>query len=495
MKILIVDDEVKARKGLVSSIDWCTLGIQTVVEAGDGQEALEIAFWLEPDIILSDIKMPKMDGINFAYQFANRYPEAKILFMSSYMEIEYLQSAIKLAAVDYISKPIKPVDIENGIRKAVEQLRHNRSINLHIKQGRAIKEQMYAVMLTYEKVKNQNEESLQHEIGINTVGNGFYCCVIEADNDDVLNYIPLIGKKYGFFAIGGMRKQDYYVAILEEQEKNAKTDLFCKAMLQQDYVKFIAASTLVKTIDEIPTAYEMAAQLIEHRFFSEMGSYAKSSGKLTYEVPELGVIHLFEKYIDNYSNKAQELLLELYSKFTTGIYNPQQIKFLYYALLKKIYDQYPACVETTKMDQDDFLWDMINNTKNICDLQCVVITAMKKYYEFFQETESKPITAALLYMHRNYHNSALGIQDIAESVHLSAKHLNRMFSNETGKPIKQHLLEIRLEHAKSLLEDGNCKIKEVASSCGFEDSGYFAKFFRKETGFSPIEYRNQYLES
>lgn len=134
MKLLIADDEPLTREGLISSIDWETLGINQIFQADDGMRALHIARTQKPDIILSDIRMPRLNGIEMIEQLKNVLPDVCIIFMSGYSDKEYLKAAIKLKAVSYVEKPLNPDEIKEAILEASRQreqlIRSQRSANL-----------------------------------------------------------------------------------------------------------------------------------------------------------------------------------------------------------------------------------------------------------------------------------------------------------------------------------------------------------------------------
>ena len=106
MKLLIADDEILTRNGLVTSIDWKSLGIDQVFEASDGMEAYNTACTSKPDIILSDIRMPRLSGIEFAEKIKEILPDTSLIFMSGYSDKEYLKAAIRLKAITYVEKPL-----------------------------------------------------------------------------------------------------------------------------------------------------------------------------------------------------------------------------------------------------------------------------------------------------------------------------------------------------------------------------------------------------
>ena len=118
MKLLIVDDEELTRTGVISSLDWSSLGIDEVFQADDGVHGLETARLYKPEIILCDVRMPRMDGITMLERLEKLLPDSVAIFMSGYSDKEYLKAAIKLKAVNYIEKPFSLSEIEDAIKDA-----------------------------------------------------------------------------------------------------------------------------------------------------------------------------------------------------------------------------------------------------------------------------------------------------------------------------------------------------------------------------------------
>lgn len=122
MKLLIVDDEELTRTGVIASIDWKSLGIDEVFQADDGVNGLETARIHKPEIILCDVRMPRMDGITMLERVENFLPDSDPIFMSGYSDKEYLKAAIKLKAVNYIEKPLNPVEIQAAVKDFHDQV-------------------------------------------------------------------------------------------------------------------------------------------------------------------------------------------------------------------------------------------------------------------------------------------------------------------------------------------------------------------------------------
>ena len=123
MKVLIVDDEAHVRDGIEENLPWAQLGVDRVFKAATGREGLCMAEEYQPDVIISDVRMPQMDGLSMARTLCERFPGAKLIFISAYSEIDYYRSAMKLHAVGFIEKPIILEELSAEVRRAVDMIR------------------------------------------------------------------------------------------------------------------------------------------------------------------------------------------------------------------------------------------------------------------------------------------------------------------------------------------------------------------------------------
>ena len=119
IKVLIVDDEIFTRQGIIAEIPWSKLGLIEIEQAYDGINALEVARAFNPDILLTDVRMPRMNGIELSFKLRELYPTCEIIFLSGYSDKEYLKSAIKLKAVSYVEKPIDIEELQMAITNAI----------------------------------------------------------------------------------------------------------------------------------------------------------------------------------------------------------------------------------------------------------------------------------------------------------------------------------------------------------------------------------------
>ncbi len=164
MKILIADDEDYTREGLLEEIDWEEFGIDEIMQAVNGEEALKIVKWFRPHIVISDIRMPKMDGIAFAEELLGLAPESKIIFISGYMETEYLKGAIRLSVIDFIEKPIDVDQVRKALGRAVEEVLRERRTREADESNREFRQQKLFELLTRRDSDWRTAERLAREV-------------------------------------------------------------------------------------------------------------------------------------------------------------------------------------------------------------------------------------------------------------------------------------------------------------------------------------------
>ena len=151
MRLLIVDDEKITRNVLLNYIPWSEIGITKIEAAGDGREALEIAKSFKPHIVLSDIRMPKMNGLELARNLKSEQEDCRFIFLSAYSDREYLKEAIQLRAVSYVEKPIKPAEVKEAVKSAVNEIKKQHRLeskNYYIEQKKICTEILAGERLT-----------------------------------------------------------------------------------------------------------------------------------------------------------------------------------------------------------------------------------------------------------------------------------------------------------------------------------------------------------
>lgn len=514
MKILIVDDEVLTREGIISNIDWDRLGIDEIYEADDGYHGLEMARLYNPDIILSDVRMPRMNGIDMARELHKLLPASSIIFMSGYSDKEYLKEAIKLKAVSYVEKPIDASEIESSIKSALEEqaVTYNNLIraDYHSKyfKGKLGLKIIYPVSKENLPEYTKQFEELGYEIkpGVEFTtliitlkspvsnisdqqANDLYAKLKELSDFYKLNHIPAI-------------KNDEYIIVhfFANKSTEASISYICSHLagyLKKDFHFYIAVGKTVRGFKNVYESYNQAVALLQSSFFYEYNSIIGQELNTAQRALDQS---LYTKFCE----ALQQLKEEAAIQAAEGIYrqyrNSQHIlpgiaKDMYYKL-------FATLIQTaSKLHIPDFyesdsvaVLDFISRDKNLNELHELLTDKIHLLFAAADSSQEENPTVHTIkeFISKHYNNENLSVKDISEHVYLSSTYVCTLFKNETGKTLNQYLTEFRIEKAKDMLRDPKYKISEISIKTGYSDGNYFSKIFKKIVELSPSEYRERF---
>lgn len=501
MKILIVDDEDYTREGLLEGIDWKELGVEEVMQARNGMEALNLSKWFKPDIVLTDIRMPKLDGMEFAREMVRMNSFCKIIFMSGYMEVEYLKNAIQLSAVDYIEKPIDIRIVQEAVKKAageIQERKRNLTISENVKE---LKQQKLANLLILKENNDKAVTELVKEVGFPSKGS--YVCLeaymkVKQDNPETL-----IGKiqdfflKKGFEVLCDCEKGEKYFIILSYK----KADRYRLGSLYQSFLETFPEIVLgigfeTENVRNIYNSYQTAELALNLSFYDE-------SSRLFHVDDEI-LIHrsidpgVFGEFMGVLKEEPLELAhwnkklfedLKLHKYF-----RKEQVQTLLVSLIMEIFRSYPELFHSyTEFKSLGDIGTLVHEFDYLSEIKGFMEDLISKLEEKYLKVSrySRIIKGAMDYIAQNYSNPDLSVVEIASYLNFTATYLNVLFKQEIKVTLKQYLSNYRLEKAKRMLESDFNKITDIAEKCGYANANYFAKVFKEMTGMTPVEYRNR----
>lgn len=516
MKLLIVDDEELTRNGLSCALDWNSLGIDEIFLADDGFNGLSIALREEPDIVLCDVRMPRMDGIAMLERIEAHQPDIAAIFMSGYSDKEYLKAAIKLKAISYIEKPIEPKEIESAILHAIEQ----REQAIRRRDAESVTTNMIAGQLAFQLTVPY----ASCRDAVNELCEKFH----EYDNTDKfrytatfivrLEYVPedpdTLSNLYQMLQefltpmhlhVIYTEKRMYHLVyhVFGSIEPSGNTLSLIAEKLGVLFTPFgsyyIAIGDVVSGISNVCHSYESAVILLQSSFFFEPGTILTSrelslSSVLNPDTFQdtitrcaLAVSEL--SYTDIHSSLAR---LNDICAHSTGLM-PNQLKSAYYDLFSAIH----RIRREQKLLPDDYknIMDIMDSCFSFFTLHALLTEHIDALFQDMEQQEPENATIYLIrdYISTHYQENSLSVKDISSHVHLSASYVCTFFKNETGNTLNQYITEFRMEKAKQLLSDPRYRIADISSEVGYSDGNYFGKSFKKYTGFSPSEYREKVL--
>jgi len=516
MKILVVDDEALTREGIISSIDWRELNIQEILRADDGVQGLHIAKKHRPDIILSDVRMPRMDGLDMAKKIYDFLPEVSIIFMSGYSDREYLKTAIKLHAVSYVEKPINILEIKDALVQAIknneQQKRTKRSEEIHTLE----KSSRLALQITLspeqrEQIKFKEIESLNLGIKQDTLFATIiikcHCSISDMDDEKIKgihHQLDLYLKQWHLKQINVTKYDQYFIYhifgnIGYNRKQLMQIGGFLKIKLEPTTDFFMAIGDVVSGIEKVYQSYHSAVFLLQSSFFHEHNSILTASpANLKFTPVFTDPTSSFE---DALLSKNKKRILEatkrVYLSFSShSTLLPSYIKDCYYKLFMMIQNTYKNLyLHLSEPSVNDSILEDVEKCHNLMELNQLLEEKIEQFLNTIEDgsPQNPTILAIKEFIRNNYSSENLSVKDISEHVYMSSSYVCTLFKNETGSTLNQYITDFRIEKAKQLLTDPNFKITDISSKVGYADGNYFGKIFKKQVGLSPSKYREKML--
>ncbi|MFC4808594.1 response regulator transcription factor [Paenibacillus sp. GCM10023250] len=523
MKLLLVEDESDTRKGLMKHIRWQELGVGVVEEAKDGIEGLEAAIRLQPDIVVSDIRMPGMNGIDFTAAVRERLPACKIIFLSGHSDKEYLKAAIRINAVSYVEKPINIGELQEVIAKAVRQCRDDRNadrLNLTLTESLPFIRQKIVSGLIRGTIGDDELTRSLRLAGVSFAPGCAYTAsiVVPAYDEGTPNEARLRGSNRiidylhqasnGFAHLAVMQDADRIVVLSAHRPDRQKELAAVYALLtahlsdrdppcpKLSWLAGIAAPGW----PGIRASYETAAELLSHLFYYDFGTivYAADKPFAAYSIAR----ELLPSYAKLLQEPDKEAILSfadrLYQTIRTKTGTPvDDVKNLFYRMLRLLAEQgekrglHPSQPESGQEEYDWAMMSKIGTFKQLKDYFLRRAAALLDRMASL-ESNSRAVQDVKKYIQGNYGDKEITVNMLAEHVHLTPTYLSSLFRKETGKTISEYITEVRIARSADLLMEPQSKLYEVAERSGYNDANYFAKAFKKITGMTPTQFRRRH---
>lgn len=519
IKLLVADDESTTRNGIIKHINWGEFGITSVKEAKDGIEAVNIAYDFEPDIVISDIRMPGLNGIELATKLREKFTNCKIIFLSGYSDKEYLKAAIKLSAVNYVEKPIDLTELKEAIQKAVNLLKED-ALNVAFSENANLIKERLVQNLIQSDIKIEECYKLSSLINSNILRKkSFSVAIINVINQkEDINLDKFINTEEFSYIIDKHLEPAKYVAafkdnrnfiiiLSKDNETENQIESVKKALNQYinekgiaDIKLFYAVGQKVFGIEKIHKSYNSAVNITKKMFFYgyERVIYSKDEFEEAYEIQE-NICEDFVKYIGGGNEREavffiESLCFDIKNFTKTSV---KDIKNIFLNLnLELLHEAERRGVYFSEEEQleNRYIWDLISRFNTLEELKEYIITKILNTFRKFKELQNscRSVFEVKKCIRKNYANNELSVKSLAEEVFLTPTYLSALFKKETGQNISDYIVEVRIEKSKEFLKNNKLKLHEVAKNVGYNDSNYYAKAFKKMEGVTPSEYREKY---
>lgn len=527
-KVMIVDDEPSVRKGLISFIEWDRLDCQVVSEACDGIEAIEKLHSCIPDIVITDIKMPEMDGIEFASFLYSNYSDIKVIILTGYADFSYAQSAIKYGVVDFILKPTPTEKVYEAVEKAKNHILIQRRNIEKIKQLEQqvnngiceIKEKFIHDIIQGVVSDSSVILSKAKELSLNFTN--FFLLAFELSSTlphkeiklEEQNRFASAIKKFLSLSFKNIRHYIQflnncfiYVILLFEHDDYSKCIhsiiTSCDEVLRMtdNFMEFtvsIGISGLHKSILELVNAKDEAFKALANKFYCDNNVFIYSSAIKEQSQNERILINDdMNSIIEfvrscNHTGAVSALKSMMHKLKTTKqpIDFIKNIGIILCSLCSKMLSNETIDLSSVVESTRD-LFEKIIQSKSIESLSQILFEVVKLTAQKLNPTEinnNYAINKVMEYFRLNYKKN-FSLQAVSNYVHMNGSYLSRLFKKETGETMTEALTRLRVEKAKELLLKHDTKAYEVASLVGIDDPAYFSYIFKKYTGYSPREFK------
>ena len=514
MRILIVEDEKLTREGIRGGVNWEKLGIDEVDTAADGLSGLSAAMEVPPDILLTDVRMPHLDGLTMAEQIQQSIPGLVIVIMSGYQDREYLKEAIRLKAVSFVEKPIDLLQLQESLREAVKSAGEEKKREAFTTYSQQQEEARLALSLTQPAPFAQEELALwltkcQGRPGTClTVLISCYDSTISTEEREarIVSCVRSAAERGGFDLITGSRQNSLQIChlfgrypLLEKSIADLAENL--RTALASRRLRFhVVVGRQVETVGQLHLSYETAAAGLQKVFFQEENTCyicgrEEDSGKFH----TLSDLTVEEDYRSALGTQETERVMEIVDALPETLLGrtqilPGQVKDLYYRLLSVLRRHCVRMqIENSVLAPHTNLMDLVSSAVSLYSLHRILKEATLCALKPAADHGRQAGTVGMIeyYVASNYSSRELSVKAISEYVHLSTAYVCTLYKAETGHTLNQFITEYRMQKARELLSDPRNRVSEIAESVGFTDGNYFAKAFKKQFGLSPSEYRGR----
>lgn len=517
LKAMLVDDEVLTIKMLESIVDWSRYGIGIVATATDGAEALEKYQSFFPDIIITDIRMPNLDGIEFIRRVHAVSAESEFIFISAYADFNYVKEAIRLGGANYILKPIDEVELEKTLQAIIMKI-SNKTI---VKRLVTKDEQNRKKLLLYDYITTGRRADAARQVFSEYAApdSPFVVASVNPSEETINDYVGLssfTGEQMHYF-LDRMQKvmEQACPCVPFEYDGSAWTVLLfsnsvqkivsvCKSLLQVLYDQFgirarIAFSRPAERMQELPVLYRQVCQYGKYsRYVDQTGifGYGYNCSEGEFDKIKLSALANNMREALKQRNKMEiNRILNSVFRMSEHI-NPDDLhgiyEFCFLTILgiREVLLSPPgpsdpkAKIFTVTYEEIQAIPSMRKLEKLMADASSLLSVPARSGNRKYSELVENGIN----FLKKNY-NRNLSLEEICESLSVSKNYFSYLFKRDTGVSLWTFLTQIRIDRARFFLETTDWKNYEVAYNVGYDNPGYFNKLFKKYTGKTPNEYR------
>ncbi len=538
---MIVDDEKRTIDGILCSINWNEYEISDIRWAQNGKQALSRIDEKSVDLVITDINMPRMNGIELAQHLWEKSPNTKVVFVTGYSDIDYIRSAFKYEAVDYIMKPINVNELRAAVQRSIESIKQDNqktnylndieqklTISLPLMRDRFFKRLLFGSNSDISRISHDID---QLDLKLPLDGN-YVVLVLLVNNfkyqDDWNNPMlfstaliniteELISKDSKGYCFENNEDEFICILPLTNEEINNNNALQPEDRLQLacneinthlENVLGVALSigvgNKVAGVVGLRDSFNKAKQALTRRFFCSKSQIMFDQNSCV--ITNHSYVNLdFNRYQRIYDLTMKEDSLQVLniigdlfvSISTVANIHKNQVVVVCHQIASAINSALLDSANIKEEDEDNMLkiFDTIQNCPTVSKMEEELLAYARFYVG--KNIEKEPtdqdeiVTSVKVYIEKNY-TSPISLQELASEVFICQSYLCLLFKQKTGTTLTNYITQLRVDKAKKMLRNTDKKLIDICFDVGFNDSKYFSRIFKKSTGYTPSDYRVQY---
>ena len=528
--VIVADDEQEIRRSLIRKVDWGKVGFKVIGEAENGAEALELTEKLEPDLLLTDIRMPFISGIELARQVREIRPATQIAFLSGFDDFSYAQQAIQYNIISYLLKPISSQELEKELLKMKEKI--DQKFQVFSQPGRKqehIGKTEFLVPLLLDGFGGE----LSGEAHQKLMEDACSCGLLEGEEPEALCYAVMVTRildqkeqnctsrssveaidsilkkytKYSSIYLQGRvvslllatpRAFDKYLHILVDDINQS-----VKRIMGMESV--IGVSRVVDKLENCHECY-LEAMSAAANYGGEEGNIHFMSDDERTENFDKGIVNQTVEDIENLLRKGTteeitEYLMNFFDQVVQHRISQSEADFILMLVVSTVYQVVYSIAgeEVVQQIQQKFPMYSMKMFGNIGDSKKFYVdictTARMMIADQRKKSSVMLCSRAIRIINEKFADPDLSLVSVSTEISVSPNYLSALLKKDTGETFKELLTKKRIETAKELLMDTSMKVREISEKCGYNDQHYFSYCFKKYTGMSPNNCRRSYEDN
>ncbi len=519
LNVFLVDDEIVIREGIRNNFPWEESGFQLSGEAPDGEIALSMLQDIKPDILITDIKMPFMDGLALCRKIVPTMPWIHIVILSGYDDFSYAKQAISLGVKEYLLKPVSASELEQALRRIgrnIEEERRQQADYEAMKRQLASSSRFMQEKLLLDLITGASGESLPNQarnLNISLTAHWYRVMLIAVGEQrnmlPVRSHVERLAE-----GSGGMihlcETEGRIAAIVADESREdleERTFAFAQAVKYEversmNIALRVAIGASAEGADGLAGSYlsaqnvlrGMALDASQTRIMDTVDNGMQVGAKLM----GLDVVPLFEKLRYASSQEAEDILKQHFDAIGTVarqsviMANYMYVDILLAAMrvIRENGGDPAEIIPEAVQQQSGALRTFTGQGEMVDSARQILLKAIQFRDSQTMSRYGSIIRSACAYIDQHYANPDMTLSDVAKHVALSNNHFCTVFSQEMGSTFIEYLTTLRMKKARELLKSTDKRSSEVAAAIGYNDPHYFSYIFKKNIGMNPREYRN-----